>query len=151
MTTSFNYLKTSKSVTRASYAYTGVRGTCKYNAANGVVSTIGYTNVAAGNPAAHIAALQTQPISVAVAASSSVYQLYKSGIISSTSCGTSLNHAVNLVGYGVDSATGTLYWIVRNSWGTNWGEAGYFRVLRSTTSGNGICGLLSLSSFPLIA
>jgi hypothetical protein len=79
---------------------------------------------------------------------SSVFQFYTGGIISSTACGTSLDHAVNLVGYG--TASGVLYWIVRNSWGTSWGEAGYFRVLRSTSSGVGICGLLSMSSFPLI-
>jgi hypothetical protein len=148
MTNSYNYLKSSKSMTRASYAYTAVAGTCKYNAANGVINTIGYKTITKGDPNAHIAALQTAPLSVAVAASSSVFQLYRGGIISSTGCGTSLNHAVNLVGYGTEN--GTPYWIVRNSWGTNWGESGYFRVLRSSTSGAGICGILNLSSQPNI-
>jgi len=101
------------------------------------------------DPNAHIAALQTQPISIAIAAYASVFQLYTGGIISSTSCGTSLDHAVNMVGYGADTS-GNLYWLVRNSWGTNWGEAGYFRVSRATTSGPGICGLLQMSSYPQI-
>ena len=148
MTNSFNYLKSYKSMTRASYAYTAVRGTCKYNSANGVINTVGYKNIAVGDPNAHIAALQTAPVSVAVAASSSVFQLYRGGIISSTGCGTSLNHAVNLVGYGTEN--GTPYWIVRNSWGTNWGESGYFRVLRDTATGSGICGILKMSSQPVI-
>ena len=45
-----------------------------------------------------------------------------------------LDHAVLLVGYGVDSVP---YWTVKNSWGEDWGEGGYFRIVRGT----GACGL----------
>jgi hypothetical protein len=55
MTNAFNYLKSYKADTRASYAYTQTSEACTYNAANGVVNTLGYTNVAVGNPLAHIA------------------------------------------------------------------------------------------------
>jgi len=41
-----------------------------------------------------------------------------------------INHAVQLVGYGHDSALGMDYWLVRNSWGPSWGEAGYIRMYR---------------------
>lgn len=41
-----------------------------------------------------------------------------------------LNHAVNIVGYGKDPASGLDYWIIRNSWGTGWGQAGYMSIQR---------------------
>lgn len=148
MSNCYNYLKVYKHQPRSSYPYIGYKSTCKYNSAAGLVKTIGYVNVAKGDVAAHMNALAVQPISVAMAASSSVVSLYKSGIISSTSCGTALNHGVTMVGYG--SANGVNYWIVKNSWGTGWGEAGYFRILRSSTNGVGICGILALSSYPKI-
>jgi hypothetical protein len=65
------------------------------------------------------------PASIIVDASN--WQLYVSGIFtgSCSSAGTALNHAVQLVGYGVDAVTNNKYWIVRNSWGPNWGVGGY--------------------------
>lgn len=78
-----------------------------------------------------------------------VMMQYKSGIITSTACGTSLNHGVTAVGYGT-AADGTGFWIVKNSWGPNWGEKGYFRVKRDNTTGPGICGILKMNSYPTL-
>ena len=50
------------------------------------------------------------------------------------------NHAVVVVGYGTDAETGEDYWTVKNSWGTTWGEQGYFRIRRGTDE----CGIESL-------
>jgi hypothetical protein len=75
--------------------------------------------------------------------------LYKGGVLSSSACGTNVNHAVTMIGYGTDNK-GTPYWLIRNSWGANWGENGYIRVLRSTEKGPGTCGLLQLSSQPIL-
>jgi len=97
-----------------------------------------------------INALQTGPVAAAVASSSKTFQFYKSGVISSADCGTAINHAVLLVGYGSTDA-GVPYWIVKNSWGTGWGQQGYFLVLRDLVSGGlGICGINQFLVYPTI-
>ena len=53
---------------------------------------------------------------------------YPSGIFSYHYDKLELNHAISVVGYGVDHATGTPYWIVRNSWGTYWGDYGFYKT-----------------------
>ena len=72
----------------------------------------GYNMIAANNPTAHIAALQNGPVTIALAANASVFQLYKSGILSGTACGTVMDHAITMIGYG--TASGQDYWIVKN-------------------------------------
>jgi len=52
------------------------------------------------------------------------------------------NHAVIAVGWGVDSSSGTKYWEIKNTWGTSWGENGYFRIRRGTDE----CGIESMAS-----
>ena len=73
-----------------------------------------------------LTAVAKGPVSIALDAGKSVFQLYRSGILNSSSCGTTLNHAVVIVGYGTSGSTP--YWLVRNSWGSSWGEAGYIRI-----------------------
>ena len=72
-----------------------------------------------------------------VNAGSYAFQHYFNGIITDTSCGTSLDHAILAVGYGVEN--GVEYYIVKNSWGAKWGEDGYVRI--AAVEGPGICGI----------
>ncbi|GJN39184.1 hypothetical protein PR202_gb28286 [Eleusine coracana subsp. coracana] len=87
-----------------------------------------------------------QPVSVAIEASGRAFQLYHSGIFDGR-CGTSLDHGVTAVGYG--SEDGKDYWIVKNSWGTKWGESGYIRMARNIYAFSGKCGIAMEASYPV--
>ena len=95
-----------------------------------------------------MAAIALGPTSVTVDASSSVWYYYTSGVISSTDCGTKLDHAVTAVGYGTDAETGLDYYLVRNSWGAGWGDQGYVKIAR-VGDGYGICGIHEISVWAL--
>jgi C1A family cysteine protease len=86
------------------------------------------------------AAVMQNPVVIGIEADTYYFQSYSSGIITSPLCGDTIDHAVEIVGFGVDN--GTKYWSVRNSWGKDWGESGYFRILRTDSQDDaGICGL----------
>jgi cathepsin X len=57
------------------------------------------------------------------------FEKYTGGIYSEVQDWISINHEISVVGYGTDSASGQEYWIGRNSWGTYWGEGGFFRMV----------------------
>ena len=130
--------------TEANYPYTsgnGVTGVCKVNASLGKVKVTGYTQVASSS-AAIKSALSLKPVSVAIEADTYIFQTYSSGIITSSACGTNIDHAVVAVGYGSN------YYIVRNSWGTSWGESGYVRI--GVTEGAGTCGINQYVFYPTV-
>jgi len=82
-------------------------------------------------------AVYLTPQAIAIQAGTSYFQSYKSGILTDqAACGQNLDHAVVTVGYG--TSNGTNYWIVRNSWSSNWGESGYVRIKRRANPGT--CG-----------
>ena len=74
--------------------------------------------------------------------------MYKSGVLTSTNCGTNLDHGVTAVGYGTDATTGAEYFLVKNSWGPTWGESGYVRI--GVASGMGICGINEDPAYPIV-
>ncbi len=67
------------------------------------------------------------PISCGVHVTDNFEHNYTGGIYSEKTIPL-INHEISVVGFGVDEATGTEYWIGRNSWGTYWGEYGFFRI-----------------------
>jgi KDEL-tailed cysteine endopeptidase len=90
------------------------------------------------------AALNKGPVGIAVDSSKSFFKNYDTGIIRSGSCGTDIGHAVLAVGYGVEEETGDEYIMIKNSWGSSWGNKGIGKILLSQKySRNGICGTLT--------
>nr|XP_043636238.1 low-temperature-induced cysteine proteinase-like [Erigeron canadensis] len=133
--------------TDTDYPYTGKDGKCDATRKNAkVVSIDGYEDVPVNDEYALQNAAANQPITVAIEASSRDFQLYASGIFSG-SCGTDLDHGVVVVGYGTEN--GKDYWIVRNSWGAEWGEEGYIRMERNIKDKKGKCGIAMEASYPL--
>ena len=128
------------------YAYTAQDGVCAYDANNTTgKGTTGYTFVTPDDAASMKASLVNGPLSVSIDASHSVFQYYTSGILADAKkCGTRLDHAVIVVGWGVES--GTEYWTVRNSWGSSWGEKGYIRM--AIIDGTGVCGVQMEPLYP---
>ena len=126
----------------------GTTGTCDATKEGvPVVTNSGFTDVPTGDEDALKSAVAQQPVSVAIEADKSVFQLYASGVLDSTACGTQLDHGVLVVGYGTDMAaggSGTDYWKVKNSWGATWGESGYIRMARGVNQ----CGIAMQPSYP---
>ncbi|XP_028143896.1 cathepsin L-like proteinase [Diabrotica virgifera virgifera] len=135
MTNAFAYVKSHGLASEKQYAYTGRDGSCKRGSRT--LSTIsGYVNLAKTEAALASALSSVGPVSIAVDADT--WQLYGGGIFNNKNCGTSLNHGVLAVGYTND------VFIVKNSWGTSWGELGYIRISR----GHNLCGLNQMNSYP---
>lgn len=144
MDNAFEWVSKNGICSEASYPYTsgtGTTGTCK-KGCTPVVTLTGHTDVPSKDEDALKAAVSKQPVSVAIEADKSAFQLYKSGVLDNPACGTQLDHGVLVVGYG--TASGKDYWKVKNSWGASWGEQGYLRMVR----GKNQCGISQEPSYP---
>merc|ERR550517_1876240 len=95
------------------------------------------------------AAVAEGPVSIAIEADQSAFQLYKRGVFSGR-CGAKLDHGVLVVGYGVDG--NDKFWKVKNSWGASWGENGYIRLCRDCgkNRNSGQCGIAKQPSYPVV-
>ncbi len=131
--------------TQKSYPYTAMDGKCHDDSCEKVTKVADYHGVATGVGRRLLERLAIQPVSVGVEADKDMFHHYTGGILDSDDCGTAINHAVTAVGYGVEN--GTIYIIVRNSWGTDWGEDGYIRMAYREV-GDGVCGLNNNVYYP---
>jgi len=147
MDNAFKYIIANNGIdTEASYPYTMAKEACQFNAANVGANISSFQDVKTGSESALAAAAADQPISVAIDASQRSFQLYTSGIYVEKNCSsTNLDHGVLVVGYG--STSDGDYWLVKNSWGTTWGEKGYIQMARNK---NNQCGIATMASYPTV-
>jgi KDEL-tailed cysteine endopeptidase len=145
--------------TESAYPYvsgdTKTNGPCQKSCSIVSGSDISTTvSVSANSDNAMMTALAQQPVSVAIEADQSSFQLYKSGVFTGT-CGTSLDHGVLLVGYG--TMNGLDYYIMKNSWDVTWGSQGFMYMARGVDAsgkpyngGKGQCGVLMQGVYPVL-
>lgn len=130
------------------FPYQRKEGTCKSVKPSSLAAKItGYEHVPPNNETAMLMAVANQP-AVSVQIDPSLFQFYKSGVLTGE-CGTKLAHAVAAVGYDA-SEDGIKYWLLKNSWGSNWGEDGYIRLERDIDAVQGMCGLAMILTYPTV-
>lgn len=134
--------------TESEYPYTAEDGYCQFNKADVAATINGYHDVPSGSEADLTADIANiSPISVAIDASQSSFQFYSGGVYYEPACSsTQLDHGVLAVGYGVSGSSD--YYIVKNSWGTDWGMNGYIWMSRNR---NNNCGIATMASYPCAA
>jgi len=134
----YNYvIKNGGIDTEASYPYEGIDDTCKFKSTSVGAKISNWTFVPQDE--AQIAAYLVEHGPLAVAVEADVWQFYVGGVLY-VPCGTTLDHGVLLVGYGVETdilGQQMPYWTIKNSWGSSWGESGYIYIERGT----GLCGV----------
>jgi len=127
----FKYIIDNGLCTNLSYPYQAMNQKCQKDQCSSVVNISNYGDLKPNDELNLKKGVAQQPVSVAIQANKRSFQLYQSGIYSDLDCGTQLDHGVLLVGYGFDFETDTPYWIIKNSWGEEWGENGYIRIQRN--------------------
>jgi len=142
----FEYVIANKGITtEALYPYKAVDQRCKSPLPKSAIMISSYTDVDANKDQALENAVAMGPVSVAIEADQAAFQFYTSGVFDAD-CGDQLDHGVLAVGY--NTLNNKKYWIVKNSWGADWGNQGYIWMVR--TDGEGECGINMAASYPVV-
>jgi len=148
MDQAFDYIKVNNGIdTEDSYPYEAVDDQCRFKKDTVGATDTGFVDIKSKDESALQEAVATiGPIAVAIDAGHASFQLYKHGVYNEPFCSqTRLDHGVLAVGYGKDGEKD--FWLVKNSWGTGWGNKGYIQMTRNKRNQ---CGIATASSYPTV-
>ncbi|XP_059147863.1 procathepsin L-like [Physella acuta] len=118
--------------------------TCNNGSCTAVGKVTGTSYIPSGDEDNMMKVIHTTPIAAYINAGQVSFQMYTGGIYSDPNCSPSmLDHAVQIIGYGTEG--GVDYWIIKNSWGSNWGQKGYMNIVR----GKNMCGIATYAFYPV--
>ncbi|KAI6646915.1 Cathepsin L [Oopsacas minuta] len=145
MNNAFRYWESYGAERERDYSYADCELNCKYKRSLGVTKIKSYIQIPREDcTILRRAVAEIGPVSVGMDARHSDFSSYSYGVYRNDRCSsTKLNHGVLVVGYNME---GNGYWIVKNSWGSRWGEAGYFKI----DMRDNMCGICTLASYPVL-
>ena len=145
--TAFDYVRDNGGIdTEDSYPYEATNDTCRFSSKSVGTTITGYVKIPRNESALLEAVTTVGPVSVSIDASNSTFHHYSSGVYFNPLCSTSnLDHAVLVIGYG--TVNGQDYWLVKNSWGEDWGMDGYIKMARNK---NNNCGIVTEAVYPTV-
>ncbi|XP_018575903.1 cathepsin L1 [Anoplophora glabripennis] len=144
MQTAFDYVRENGIESEADYPYQAVNQACQYSESKSVVTISSHVTIPEKDEDALLDAVANiGPVSVDINADYMMY--YQGGLFDDSACDDQMDHGALAVGYG--SENGADYWLVKNSWGTDWGESGYIRMARNK---NNQCAIATYASYPVL-
>lgn len=131
----------------SSYPYTGKASTCKASNSNSYFIRSYYAFN--GNSCSTLTSLlKVRPVIVSLDGTNKYWQFYSSGILDYCGSSNTLNHGVQVIAI-YSFPNGTNYYVIKNSWGSGWGEQGKMRLDRNINGGN-ICSICSFMYYSIL-
>ncbi|XP_044262263.1 procathepsin L-like [Tribolium madens] len=147
-TNAYSYVSQQGIMSENDYPYEGKSNVCRFDASKSVTTVTGYYDIDANDEISLQNTIAMMgPVAATVEATEEL-QFYSGGILLDEKCNNKvpdLNHGVLVVGYGTKDEND--FWIIKNSWGSKWGEEGYYRLVRN--HGNN-CGIATSATLPIL-
>uniref|UniRef100_H0WIE5 Cathepsin L n=1 Tax=Otolemur garnettii TaxID=30611 RepID=H0WIE5_OTOGA len=148
----FQYIKENGGLdSEESYPYDAMKDeSCKYRPEYSVANDTGFVDIPKEEKALMKAVATVGPISVAIDAGHESFQFYKEGVYFEPECSSdNVDHGVLVVGYGYEEteSDNNKFWLVKNSWGEEWGLGGYIKMTKDQKNH---CGIATAASYPTV-